>query len=360
MFAVGIDVSNGKIRAERNVVVYSLFVTFFPTLLSGPINRAGELLPQFYEEHRWDYRRTVEGLQRFLLGAFKKVVLADGLSLVVNGVWSNLQEYYGLTLLVVMLLYTIQLYCDFAGYSDMAVGAARILGFTVRENFSAPYLACSVTGFWSRWHISLNSWFRDYVYIPLGGNRKGYLRKLINIFIVFVLSGLWHGNTVTFLVWGLLHGAARCLEDIIHTRRSDRGPLLPSPVRWLITQGFVSVAWLFFRAPSLHAAWDFLSRIFVPTGFDFSGIMQRFVYGNAFGGSIVFNFFWYGGFALGTVVLLWSDIHIHRTGTQNPLAALRGRRRWLVYWSMGLFAAAFYLMVSTILGGNVVFLYQGY
>ena len=380
-----LDVSNGKVRAERNVIVYSLFVTFFPTLLSGPINRAGELLPQFYEEHRWDYRRTVEGLQRFLLGAFKKVVLADGLSLVVNGVWSNLQEYYGLTLLVVMLLYTIQLYCDFAGYSDMAVGAARILGFTVRENFSAPFMATNMSGMWLRWHMSLTTWFNDYIFLPLVWSRwanKLFFGKkweehkphfALNTVVIFLMSGAWHGNTVTYVIWGLLNGLLRLGEEMLHKikplkRRTKQHPIKLWSKRAVVFLLF-SFTLVFFRAPSLAAAWGFLSRmvLLLPTPLvEITGKLL-FLVTDGLADSGTYYLLLFGGLAIGFAVLVWSDLQLHRGMAQkhknphNTLALLQKPAvRMGAYWILGILTMLFYFISFTKLNGGVSFIYAGF
>lgn len=210
-----IDVYRGNIKAEKNFIIYSLFVSFFPQIGAGPIGRAGDLIPQFRESHTFNVPDVTSGLRLVLLGAFKKIAIADTLAIFVNYVFNNLQinQYKGATLVITMILYSVQIYCDFSGYSDMASGCARILGFRLMENFNAPYLSTSVTQFWGRWHISLSSWFKDYLYYPLGGNRKGFVRKCLNILIIFLVSGIWHGASLHFVAWGLLHGIYRIFEE---------------------------------------------------------------------------------------------------------------------------------------------------
>ncbi|MGH8046042.1 MAG: MBOAT family O-acyltransferase, partial [Chthoniobacterales bacterium] len=192
-----IEVYRGTERAERHFGIYALYVLFFPQLVAGPIERPQNLLHQFRKHHRFDYDRAVSGLRLILIGLFKKVVIADRLALVVDSVYANPAQHSSLELLLGTYFFAFQIYCDFSGYSDIARGAARLLGFELMVNFNAPYLARSVADFWRRWHISLSTWFRDYVYVPLGGNRLGAWRQAINLFVVFLLSGLWHGSAWT-------------------------------------------------------------------------------------------------------------------------------------------------------------------
>ena len=206
--AVGylIDVYRGKIRAERNVLYYALFVSFFPCLVAGPIERADQMLPQFRQPVTFDYNRVTGGLFRILWGSFKKLVLANTLYNILKAVFTHLDQYSGPVLLLAALLFSYYLYCDFSALSDIAIGSGAVFGFEIMENFKRPLAACSFTDLWRRWHISLSSWFRDYLYFPLGGNRKGKLRACINQVIVFAVSGLWHGASMGYLVWGLLNG----------------------------------------------------------------------------------------------------------------------------------------------------------
>lgn len=197
-----IDVYRGEILHERNIINYALFVSFFPQLVAGPIERSKNLLPQFKTIHSFDAKRATEGLRIILIGMFKKVAVADMAALYVDNVFARVDSLEGFTLALAVFLFTIQIYCDFSGYSDIARGTALILGFKLMENFQAPYFATSITEFWQRWHISLSTWLRDYIYIPLGGNKRGFTRKCINLLIVFGISGLWHGAALTFVVWG--------------------------------------------------------------------------------------------------------------------------------------------------------------
>lgn len=272
-----IDVYKGRISAERNLVTYAVYVAFFPTVISGPIQRSTDLLPQLREGRDFDYQKAHSGLYLLLWGYFLKIVMADQIGPMVDYAYGSSEELPGATLLWATLLYSIQLYCDFAGYSALAIGTAKMLGFDMGENFLQPYFAPSVKEFWSRWHISLSSWLRDYVYIPLGGSRKGRLRTQFNLLITFLVSGLWHGAGGNFMVWGALHGFYRVLgnsfsgifserksKDVPRYKEPSRGliPLAGRLLRILYTFVLVDFAWLFFRADSVAHAFQILYRVF--------------------------------------------------------------------------------------------------
>ena len=217
------DVYYGKIKAEKNWWDYMLFVSFFPQIASGPISKASDLLPQIKAEREFNYSQAVEGLKFLLWGMFLKVVLADRLGLYVDSVYSNYQYHNGLTCLMASVMYSFQIYGDFAGYSCMAVGVGKLLGFDLINNFKRPYLAVSVTDFWRRWHISLSTWLKDYIYIPLGGSRCSKLRNYWNIFVTFLVSGIWHGANWTFIVWGILHGLFQIIEKACNLQKNNTG-----------------------------------------------------------------------------------------------------------------------------------------
>ncbi len=200
-----IDVYRGEIKAEKNFFRYALFISFFPQLVAGPIERSKNLLQQINEKQSFDFERVKDGMLLMIWGFFQKIVIADRVSVVVDTVFNNFPKFKGLYIVIGAILFGIQIYCDFSGYSMIAIGASKILGFNIMENFNSPYLAMSISEFWKRWHISLTTWFRDYLYIPLGGNRKGKCRKYLNTMIVFLLSGLWHGANWTYVVWGGLN-----------------------------------------------------------------------------------------------------------------------------------------------------------
>lgn len=262
-----IDVYRGKVPAQRDFLLYALFLSFFPQLLSGPIARADSLLPQLRRPHRFDYDALRIGLLRFLWGAFKKLVIADRLSLLVDTVYAAPDGFGALQLIGAALAYSLQIYCDFSAYSDMALGCAKAMGFSLMENFRTPYFSRSIAEFWRRWHISLSSWFRDYLYIPLGGSRRGMARKYLNVLVVFAVSGLWHGAGLTFLVWGLLNGLYQVLGALTAPARNKVRSLLPfredGPLVRLfqiaLTFILTTVAWVFFRAGSLSQAIAILS-----------------------------------------------------------------------------------------------------
>ncbi|GHV78823.1 hypothetical protein AGMMS49944_06140 [Spirochaetia bacterium] len=218
-----IDVYRGTVAAERNFVSYALFVTFFPQLVAGPIERTGNLLPQFKADHVFDYDRVTSGLKLAAWGMFKKVVIADRLAVYVNGVYGDPAVYPATALALATFFFTFQIYCDFSGYSDLAIGTARVLGFNLMTNFRKPYFSKSISEFWLRWHISLSTWLKDYIYIPLGGNRKSAFRQKINLLITFLLSGLWHGAAWHFVIWGLLHGVYQVIERSIPARINGGG-----------------------------------------------------------------------------------------------------------------------------------------
>ena len=256
------DVYRGDIAAERNFFMYALFVSFFPQLVAGPIERSKNLLRQVNQPHSFDYDKMREGLLVMLWGFFLKLVIADRVAIIVNTVYGDYPQYGGMYIIVASVLFAIQIYCDFAGYSTIAIGAAKVLGFQLMENFDCPYFACSIGEFWRRWHISLSSWFRDYLYIPLGGNRRGTFVKYRNIVIVFLVSGLWHGAAATYVMWGLIHGLYQVVGGITRPVRDKLNivfALKPESighklVSGLITFGQDDVAWNFISADTIGQA----------------------------------------------------------------------------------------------------------
>lgn len=262
--AVGyvIDVYYRRIEAERDFLTYALFVSFFPSIVSGPINKAQLMLSQFHDlPRKFDYSKVVSGLKLLLWGMFMKVVVADRLGQYVDTVMPNYMNYTGLTCVLASLYYTFQIYADFAGYSLMAIGVGRTLGFELTENFRRPYFAVSVSDFWRRWHISLSTWLKDYVYIPLGGSHCSQARNYWNIFVTFLVSGIWHGANWTFVVWGGLHGLFQIVEKALGEQRCKYG-WFGRTVKTVITFVLVSFAWIFFRMPSLGDAVGVIRRMF--------------------------------------------------------------------------------------------------
>ncbi|WP_266204807.1 MBOAT family O-acyltransferase [Pontibacter kalidii] len=263
-----IDVYNGRIRPERHLGIFALFVTFFPQLVAGPIERAGNLLGQLRQYHAFSYGRVVAGLRRMAWGFFKKIVIADNLALMVNQVYNNPTEYEGISHIIATIFFAFQIYCDFSGYSDIAIGAAQVMGFRLMENFRSPYFAKTIPEFWSRWHISLSTWFRDYLYIPLGGNRVVKWRWYYNLFLVFMVSGLWHGANWTFIVWGALHGVYQVFGILTKERRNALAQRIglsshPQVYKWVqvLTVFFlVCFSWIFFRANSITDAFYIIGQ----------------------------------------------------------------------------------------------------
>lgn len=266
-----IDTFRGKISVNHNFVNVALFISFLPTITSGPIERATNLFPQLNKKNIIDYNIIWSGIKLFIWGLFKKVVIADRLSLYINDVYTFPLSHTGSTLALTAVLYSIQIYCDFSGYADMAVGVGRVLGFKIMENFKFPYFSTSIKSFWKKWHISLTSWFTEYVYITLGGNRVVKWRWMLNILIVFILSGIWHGATIAFLIWGLMHGIAYLIEHFMGIKKGN------------IAYGFlcfiiISIAWIYFRIDNFTTASNIVSKIFT----DFGSPLYMSINGSAF------------------------------------------------------------------------------
>lgn len=262
------DVYKNEVIPEKHFGYFALYLAFFPKLISGPIERAGNLLPQLKNDNGVNLSNIYSGLTLFGWGLFKKIVIADRLSIYVDMVFNSPQDYWGKSLIFASYLYTIQIYCDFSGYTDMAIGCGRLFGIDLTQNFKFPYFSTSVTNFWRRWHITLTTWFRDYLYIPLGGNRVGAFRLQINIMIVFLLSGLWHGANWTFIIWGGLHGLFLLVErqterfrGMLHKVIGLKGVYLKA-WQMFVTFNLVSFAWIFFRANSVTDAFYIVSHLF--------------------------------------------------------------------------------------------------
>lgn len=248
-----IDVYKEKITAEKHFGYYAQSVAFFPILLSGPIERIQNLILQFRAQPEFDEENAKAAFQRILFGYLKKMIIADSLAVYVNQIYGDLHSYSGVALLMVILIYSIEIYCDFSGYSDIAIGVAGLFGIQLHPNFERPYFADSITDFWRRWHISLTSWFRDYVYIPLGGNRRGTGKRDRNLIVTFLLSGLWHGAGWTFMVWGALHGLLQVVDKRLSEVWKNREHC-PKIVRQIAVFGVVSIVWVFFRSTSIGDA----------------------------------------------------------------------------------------------------------
>ena len=277
------DIYNKKIEPTKNFIDYAVFVSFFPLLVAGPIERATHLLPQVKAKRVFDYKKSIDGLRQILWGLFKKIVIADNCATFVNVIFSNHEAYNGSTLLLGAVFFAFQIYGDFSGYSDIALGIARLLGFDLIRNFAFPYFSRDIAEFWRRWHISLSSWFRDYLYLPLGGSKGNLTVQIRNIFIIFLVSGFWHGANWTFIVWGSLNALYFIPLLILGKNRENlnivaEGRLLPSVKEFLqITSTFflTVIAWIFFRADNVGMAYDYISEIFSMSIFSVPQILPK-------------------------------------------------------------------------------------
>lgn len=271
-----IDVYKHNIKATHDPIEFFSYISFFPQLVAGPIERATNLLPQFQKERHFEYAQSVDGLRQMLWGFFKKLVVADNCAMAVNEYWTSYADLPGFMLIMLGVLFTIQIYCDFSGYSDIAIGCARLFGFNLMRNFNFPYFSRSISDFWRRWHISLTTWFRDYVYIPLGGNRCEKWKVIRNIFIVWGISGLWHGANWTFVCWGLYHGTLLVIYKLLGVdNKNNEGKVqegLPLKVKHIFqvaaTFSLVVIGWIIFRAESMSQVIDYFASIGRNTFFD--------------------------------------------------------------------------------------------
>jgi len=316
------DVYRGQIRPEKHFGLFALYVSFFPELAAGPIDRAGNLLPQFLKRQNFDVERIFSGIQLMTWGLFKKVVVADTLSEYVNSIYNNPHFHTGPSFWVATYFFAFQIYCDFSGYSDIAIGSGRVLGFDLMKNFNLPYFSSNITEFWRRWHISLSSWLRDYLYIPLGGNRKGRNRTYINLLITMVLGGIWHGASWTFVIWGALHGLFLMLSKATLPIRDQTiqrlGISLKAVhiVRVFVTFHIVCFTWIFFRANTVQDAFYIVSHLF-------TGWPNLFIESSSMA---------YG--ALGLTILLIVQFLQTRGEVRPILAKLPLPIRWAIYYML--------------------------
>ena len=272
-----IDIYRRKLEPTKDFIAFSAFVSFFPQLVAGPIERATNLLPQFYKKRSFDYDRVIDGMRQILWGLFKKIVIADNCAEYANTIFNNSSDYSGSTLVLGAIFFTFQIYGDFSGYSDIAIGTSRLFGFNLKQNFAFPYFSRDVAEFWRRWHISLSTWFRDYLYIPLGGSRGGTWNKVRNIFVIFIVSGFWHGANWTFIVWGALN--AICFLPLMLNKKNRtnieivaKGKFFPTLKEFsfiILTFSFITFTWIFFRAENINHALSYISEIFSMSLFEF-------------------------------------------------------------------------------------------
>ncbi|WP_310587237.1 MBOAT family O-acyltransferase [Flectobacillus major] len=341
-----IEVYRGHEKAERHFGIYSLYVMFYPQLVAGPIERPQNVLHQFHENYDFDYQRVTDGLKLMAWGMFKKVVIADRLASMVGQVYDHPYQYTGIPLLVATALFSIQIFCDFSGYSDIALGSAQVMGFTLMKNFDRPYFSKTISEFWRRWHISLSTWFRDYLYISLGGNRVSKWRKEFNLFVVFLVSGIWHGASWNFIIWGAIHGfylifanqTAHIRNTIVQQIGIKKWPTFYKIVQIATVFGLTSFAWIFFRAK------DFATASYIVTHL-FTGFPQQlhqlanwaFITDNIMLGKGVFNFV----IALLAIALM-ETVHLLQRGQQlRDIIRQKPRYvRWALYYGI-IFATLF-------------------
>ena len=335
--AVGymLDVYHGRMKAEKNLLDYGLFVSFFPQVTSGPISTAEELMPQIKAIHKFDYEQGKQGLKWLLWGMFIKLVIADRLGMFVDTVYANYAHYNGTTCFVASLFYTIQIYCDFAGYSLMAIGIAATLGFNLINNFKRPYFATSITDFWHRWHISLTRWLTQQVYIPLGGSRCSKARTYWNIFVTFLVSGIWHGANWTFIVWGAMHGVLQIIEKALGWQKYEGKKWGVRAVRIIITFLLVNFAWVFFRMPNISEAFGMIGRIFTVIGkpdlSDLSATVQVII-------------------PISLVILIFKDLK-----DEYFSHVLRFLNTKVIRWCIYLFLFCFILLFGVLDGGQFIY-----
>lgn len=309
-----IDVYKKNLEPTKDFISFAAFVSFFPQLVAGPIERATNLLPQFYDKRKFDYTKAVDGLRQILWGLFKKVVIADNCAEYANMIFNNSADHSGSTLVLGAIFFTFQIYGDFSGYSDIAIGVSRLFGFDLMKNFAFPYFSRDIAEFWRRWHISLSTWFRDYLYIPLGGSRGGKWMKVRNTFAIFIVSGFWHGANWTFVVWGALNAIYFLPLLLLNKNRSNldiagKGGLVPKAKEvfgMMVTFGLTVIAWIFFRADSLGHAFSYIQGIFTNSLFMMPTILPKLVL-------VLLAFFLFiewvgreGEFALNQLLLKWN------------------------------------------------------
>ena len=361
------DVYWGKIKAEKNLLTYSLFIAFFPHVLAGPISRGGSLLPQMQQPKTFDYNGAKNGLQLMAIGFFKKVAVADVLTMFVGAVFNDLSNYSALMLIFTAFAYSIQLYADFSGYSDIARGCAKVMGFDIVDNFSTPFLSTSFKEFWNRWHISLSSWFGSYVYIPLGGNRKGEMRKYLNIAVIFLLSGLWHGSAWTFVIWGVLHAVYRVGEEFIRSH-SKQPKLKPTGIRYWLQVALVfclfSFSMIFFRANNVADAFWYVSHLvgnFSPSVF-ISDVFRAVGHGFDFTPILIFGYIAYC--AMVVAITVGMDLYryfvLKGACLTNAFATMKWPLRYLCYYALVALIMAGFIMQNGGYGASASFIYANF
>ncbi|MBQ8165373.1 MAG: MBOAT family protein [Clostridia bacterium] len=324
-----VDVYRGNVAAEHHLGKYATFISFFPQLVAGPIERTSNLLPQISKVHTFKYDNAAYGLKLMAWGFFKKIVIADSLAAYVDTVYDSLSVYTGFPMVIAAVFFSFQIYCDFSGYSDIAIGTAKLFDIELMRNFDSPYFSTSIKEFWSRWHISLSTWFRDYVYIPLGGNRCGKMRQRFNLMATFTISGLWHGANWTYVIWGLIHGAGQVVENMLskNKRKTKLIGSKPAVKAWLSVLfifTFSCVAWVFFRASDLQSVGYIFSHAFDGITKPSSYIMQGLIALNLGKEEIL-------GILLMLVILLIYDYISLKTDVITRISNMKLIPRWCIY-----------------------------
>jgi alginate O-acetyltransferase complex protein AlgI len=285
-----IDVYKHKLEPTKNMGAFLAYVSFFPQLVAGPIERATNLLPQFYEKRKFEYAKAVDGIRQILWGLFKKIVIADNCAMHANDIFNNYQDYSGSTLIVGAVFFAFQIYGDFSGYSDIAIGTARLFGFNLMQNFAFPYFSRDIAEFWRRWHISLSTWFRDYLYIPLGGSKGSVAGKIRNVFIIFIVSGFWHGANWTYIIWGALNACYflplfllnKNRENLVFTKNNIGLNYCIDLIKIVITFSLTTFAWIFFRADNLNHALNYIAQMFSSSIFKIPAVLPLELIGITF------------------------------------------------------------------------------
>lgn len=330
-----IDVYKGKLKPTKDFIAFSAFVSFFPQLVAGPIERATNLLPQFYKKRKFDYQNAVDGLRQVLWGLFKKIVIADNAALYVNQIFVNYEEFSGSTLLLGGVLFAFQIYGDFSGYSDIAIGTSRLFGFKLMQNFAFPYFSRDIAEFWRRWHISLSTWFRDYLYIPLGGSKGGVWMKVRNTFIIFLVSGFWHGANWTFIAWGFVNAcyflpimlAGKNRNNIESVAQGKNWPTLKELLSISVTFFLTVLAWVFFRAENIQHAFLYLKRMLTKNPFSISVQDLKYL---SVGPHIILLMV----LLIGFVLVEWRQRE-RKHGLEIFANSMAPWIRWLVYYTIG-------------------------
>ncbi len=362
-----IDIYKGKYHAEKNFIKFALYISFFPHILMGPIDRADKFIPQLNEEHKFSYERTRTALQLMAFGFFKKIAVADILAMFINQVHSDLNSYTGLMLIFTAIMYSFQLYADFSGYCDIARGSAMILGFNIAENFRVPYLADSIKEFWRRWHITLSGWFTEYIYFPLGGSRVNKSRHLLNLFIVFLISGIWHGNTINFIIWGSLHGIYQIVEQLL-TKYKGKTTTSKSTFSRILKTSFtfalVTFAWIFFRCKDVPNAIYYITHMLNDISITtFKQELYESVK-SGFDGTAILIYAYIAYIIITTAIMIIMDFirnfKLNGQCLTNIFITMKPWKRWLCYYAFIALIMAGFIMNNGGYGTSASFIYNNF